>query len=156
MPRFGKRSNECKETLHHDLNLIHDTAIETIPVDYGIHNGGRLFKEQLKNFLSGKSRIDPRVSGNLEKAKHVIAEGIRSKAEASDIHISEKHKGKSLTWDKDHLIYVAGYLMGVADILYRQGRISHRLRWGGNWDMDGTIVIDQQFDDLPHLELYKP
>lgn len=156
MHKFGKRSQECKATLHEDWQVIHDTAIKTIPVDYGIHQGGRTYALQLEYFLTGKSRLDPRIPEQLAKAKHVIIPGVRDKAKASDIHISEKHRGKSLAWDKDHLIYVAGYLMATADLLFRQGKISHRLRWGGNWDMDGTIVIDQEFDDLPHLELFKP
>lgn len=152
---FGRSSQGEIDTLHPDYKLIHKTAIKTIPVDYGVHNGGRTFSLQLEYFLGGKSRLDPRKPGVLEKAKHVIYEG-REKAEASDIHVSGKHKGESLTWNKDHLIFVAAYLIAVADMLYAQGLISHRLRWGGNWDMDGTIVIDQEFDDLPHLEMYKP
>lgn len=39
MHKFGKRSQECKATLHEDWQVIHDTAIKTIPVDYGIHQG---------------------------------------------------------------------------------------------------------------------
>lgn len=152
---FGMVSRREIETLHPDYKLIHETAIKTIPVDYGVHDGGRTFDLQLEYFLNRKSRLDPRKPGVLAKAKHVIYEG-RKKAEASDVHVSGNHKGESLTWNKDHLIFVAAYLIAVADMLYAQGKISHRLRWGGNWDMDGIIVIDQEFDDLPHLEMYKP
>lgn len=27
------------------------------------------------------------------------------------------------------------------------------IRWGGNWDMDGEPVTDQNFQDLVHFEL---
>ena len=53
-------------------------------------------------------------------------------------------------------IFLGAYLMGVASVLYEKGLISHLLRWGGNWDNDGVILLDQNFDDLPHTELYKP
>ena len=46
----------------------------------------------------------------------------------------------------------AGYVLGVAERLLAEGLISHKLRWGGDWDMD-TVVTDQQFNDLGHFEL---
>jgi hypothetical protein len=27
------------------------------------------------------------------------------------------------------------------------------IRWGGNWDMDGEPITDQDFQDLVHFEL---
>lgn len=156
MPVFGTKSKEQIATLHKDLQLIHFTAIQMIRTDYGVHQGARTFEQQLEYFLDGKSKLDPRKPGVLKSAKHVVAPGMRDKAEASDFHISEKHNNETLTWNKDHLIHVAGYLMGVADVLFQMGKISHRLRWGGDWNMNGTIIIDQTFDDLPHVELYKP
>jgi len=42
--------------------------------------------------------------------------------------------------------------MGVAEILYLQGAIRHKLKWGGNWDMDMDFY-DSNFIDLPHFEL---
>jgi peptidoglycan L-alanyl-D-glutamate endopeptidase CwlK len=45
-------------------------------------------------------------------------------------------------------------VLGVAERLYNEGRISHRLRWGGDWDMD-TKVSDNDFDDLVHFELVR-
>ena len=110
---------------------------------------------QLAYFFAGKSQLDPRIPEQLKKAKHVIYKD-RLLSEATDIHISSKHKGLSLTWDVIHLTYVASYLIATADILYNIGVITHRLRWGGNWDMDSVIQLDQNFDDNPHLELYKP
>lgn len=156
MPTFGKKSNDELNTTHPDMQLIHKTAIKNIHVDYGIHQGGRSFEQQLEYFLNKKSKLDPRIPSKLLSAKHVIKEGLRDKAEATDIHISEKYKDENLAWNKDHLIYVAGYLMATADMLFSQGKITHKLRWGGNWSMDGVILLDQEFDDLPHFELYKP
>lgn len=149
---FGARSKAELATCHKDLQLIHNTAIKTIRIDYGIHEGGRGFKDQLDYFLNGKSKIDPRKPGSLEHAKHVIYQH-RSKSLATDIHIASRYNGKALTWQKESLIYVCSYLIATADRLLEQGKITHRLRWGYNWDMDHVIGLDHNFKDLPHLEL---
>jgi peptidoglycan L-alanyl-D-glutamate endopeptidase CwlK len=49
----------------------------------------------------------------------------------------------------------AGYVDLIARQLYQSKKITHLVRWGGDWDMDGRTV-DQTFHDLPHFELYKP
>lgn len=51
--------------------------------------------------------------------------------------------------------YFAGYVVGVADMLFEIGAIKHRIRWGGDWDMDNDLS-DNTFNDLVHFELYKP
>jgi peptidoglycan L-alanyl-D-glutamate endopeptidase CwlK len=49
----------------------------------------------------------------------------------------------------------AGHVMLIARQLYDAGKITHLVRWGGDWDMDGR-TRDQKFNDLPHFELYRP
>jgi len=44
------------------------------------------------------------------------------------------------------------YVLGVAEALLQQGVISHRVRWGGDWDGDKDTT-DQRFNDLVHFEL---
>ena len=55
--------------------------------------------------------------------------------------------------DRDRHHYFAGYVLGVAWGMYIQKEISHKVRWGGDWDMD-TKTKDNRFDDLVHFELY--
>jgi len=154
MFQFGERSDNCLQSVHEDLQLIHRTAIRTIRVDYGVHSGGRTIDEQLEAFLSGASQLDPRKPEHLAKAMHVITPD-RPKAMATDIHIAVSYQGKPLTWQKESLIYVQVYLIATADRLLEQGRISHRLMWGYNWDMDSIIGLDHDFKDLPHNQLVK-
>jgi peptidoglycan L-alanyl-D-glutamate endopeptidase CwlK len=40
-------------------------------------------------------------------------------------------------------------------MLFEIGAIKHRIRWGGDWDMDNDLS-DNTFNDLVHFELYKP
>jgi hypothetical protein len=46
------------------------------------------------------------------------------------------------------MCYLAGIIESVA------AELGYRVRWGGNWDGDGIIITDQNFDDLPHFELF--
>ena len=55
-------------------------------------------------------------------------------------------------WDNEHLSYLSGIIHAVSEMLLIEGKISHRIRWGGNFDMDGEI-LEQSFDDRPHFEL---
>ena len=145
---FGKRSEGHLAQMHVDLELILRESLRTCPIDFGIHESHRSYQKQLQYFLEGKSAIDPRKG---RKSKHMIW-----LSQAADIHISEKHKGKSLTWDQVHLAAVASWIQSTAVALYKQGRVIHIIRWGGNWDSDGVIALDHSLVDMPHVELISP
>ena len=146
--RFSTTSKRNLEQCHRDLKKIHEEAIKYCPVDYGINQGHRTYDKQLEYFLEGKSSIDPRTGA---RSKHM-----EFPSEATDIHVAESHAGDKLTWDKMHLTFIAGYLIALSHQLYKQGEICHVLRWGGNWDSDGVISLDQSLQDFPHFELIKP
>lgn len=65
-----------------------------------------------------------------------------------------------LRWtDKDGMEVFAKFVMDTARDLYNAGEISHLVRWGADWDMDGVRVDkdpDESFFDGPHFELFKP
>jgi peptidoglycan L-alanyl-D-glutamate endopeptidase CwlK len=46
----------------------------------------------------------------------------------------------------------AGYVLGIAEQLKAQGKMTYSIRWGGDWDSDKDLS-DQKFDDLVHFEL---
>jgi len=48
--------------------------------------------------------------------------------------------------------WFAGYVMGIAQRLKDEGKITHSIRYGGDWNCD-KIIGDQQFNDLVHFEL---
>ena len=144
---FGVRSEFHLSQMHEDLQLILRESIKSCPVDFGVHESHRSFEKQLEYFLDGKSKIDPRTG---RKSKHMIWP-----SHAADIHVSESHKGKSLTWDQVHLAAAASWIQATAVTLHKQGRVSHIIRWGGNWDSDGVIALDQSLVDMPHIELIK-
>lgn len=138
---FGHTSTLQKATCHQDLQLIVDTSIQITVVDFGISEGHRSKTLQLEYFQKGLSDKD----GITDPSKHNYMPSL-----ALDFYAFVNGKA---SYDPEHLSYLAGLFHGVAEMLLAQGKISHRLRWGGNWDQDGEILLDQEFDDRPHIEL---
>lgn len=141
MYQFGETSKQRLATCHKDLQMIMGLAIMVSKVDFGIAEGYRSLEKQMQYFREGKSKID----GVKVKGKHNYRPSL-----AVDIYPFVN--GKAL-WEDEHLSYLAGVIDSAAQTLLRDGSINHRIRWGGNWDMDGELLIDQSFDDRPHFEL---
>jgi peptidoglycan L-alanyl-D-glutamate endopeptidase CwlK len=58
----------------------------------------------------------------------------------------------SVSWKRDQLLYFAGYVQSRADQLRRIGVISHEIRLGADFNMDGDVTNDN-FKDEVHFEL---
>jgi len=155
--KLGKRSKRELATCHKDLQLIFLTAIASSKVDFGISEGHRPVEKQQGYYAIGRT-VD------LHRKPITNVDGVRKKGKhnhfpslAGDLYIwhSDKKVRRKIAYDKMHLAYVAGLIDAIAERLYKQGKISHKIRWGANWDSDGVIDYDQSFDDFPHFELIK-
>jgi|ETNmetMinimDraft_26_1059896.scaffolds.fasta_scaffold20528_6 peptidoglycan L-alanyl-D-glutamate endopeptidase CwlK len=140
MASFGVRSSRTLATCHNDLFLIMTRVVEIR--DCSIVEGARSEEKQLEYFHSDPQRSKlkwPESKHNITKARPL--------AEACDIVPWPEQYG-----DKPTMLFLAGVVMGVASDLLLRGIISHKLRWGGDWDRDMDIN-DQKFIDLWHFEL---
>lgn len=137
---FSNTSKDRLETCHADLQLIAMEAIKSSEVDFGIACGHRSIEDQQKAFKAGLSKLD----GVNKKSKHN-----HSPSMAFDIYAWVG----STSYNVHDLSYIAGVIQAVARRLKAEGKITHDIRWGGNWDQDGVIITDQTFQDLPHFEL---
>ena len=159
MSVFGSTSKKVLDTLHPDLVKILELAIKRSPVDFGLHAGARTVEKQQEYYDTGKSRVNPKAYPSEEdlakKGKHITIPGhpVYGLSRAVDLHVSEKHNGKSLAWDDTHLAMVAGVIVSCAKELLEKSEVTHKIRWGGDWSMDGVIALDQKLKDLPHFEL---
>ena len=143
---LGSNSLKKLRTCHADLQKIFKLAIKRTMVDFGISEGHRSLERQKELFDQGKSKID----GISRKGKHNYTPSL-----AVDIfayHPDRKTRAK-LAYDKMHLAYLGGIIQSCAEELFDKGEITHKIRWGANWDSDGVIDYDQSFDDYPHFEL---
>lgn len=121
-------------------------AITRSRIDFGISEGHRSLERQKQLFDEGKSKID----GIERKGKHN-----HDPSEAVDIFVyhPDPELRQELAYDTGSLCYIAGVVNSCAEELIEKEEITHSIRWGGNWDKDGVILKDQNFNDLPHFEI---
>lgn len=137
MPHYGTRSSNNLEESHKDLQLVFNEVIKHF--DNSIICGHRGQEAQDKAFNEGKSKV------KWPDSKHNQVPSMAVDAVPYPIDWN----------DRDRMRYFAGFVVGIASMMYDASIISHKVRWGGDWDKD-TQVNDQRFNDLPHFELYKP
>lgn len=144
MPKFGDVSKARLETCHKDIQTICNFVIKYF--DFSVLEGAREDARQFSLYLDKKSKLD----GVNQKSKHqvTVEEPLSYAVDVAPypIDFSDKHKAKA------RFFLMAGYFFMASEILFEHGLITHKLRWGGDWDSDKTFD-DQSFDDLPHMEL---
>lgn len=151
---FSEKSKRERDTCHPDLILVLDTAIQETRVDFGINQGHRSPEKQFEYYRKGRELKDGKwvVVGDIvttkdgyeNKGKHNIFP-----SRAFDVFAY----ADGIRWDDIHLSYLGGLILGVADRLLREGKITHRLTWGADWDNDGLLVYDHRLKDLPHFQI---
>lgn len=135
MPKFSMNSKRKLGTCHKDLQLIFNTVIKF--EDCTIIEGARSFERQVELVEQGMSKTFD--------SKHIPGDDGNSRA----VDVMKY----PIDWqDKERVILFAGKVLGVAQSLLDAGKISHNLRWGGDWDGDGN-VREHSFFDGPHFEL---
>lgn len=154
---FSQRSEAQIETLHRDLRKVLREAILWTPVDFGVSEGHRSVERQFALWQQGRKQLEDgswtvvgpvvtNIDGVSTKGKHNVFP-----SHAFDIF--GYAEGRDVAYDPEHIAAVAGVLLSTAERLYKTGAISHRLRWGADWDKDGLLVYDHRFVDRPHFEL---
>lgn len=150
MFKFGKRSLEKLETCHKDLQKIAKLSINRSMIDFGISEGHRSVARQKELFNSVPPRT--KIDGVKNKSKHNERPSMAFDIYAYHPDLETRRK---IDFDKIHLSYLGGVIVSCAKELYLRGEITHKVRWGANWNSDGIIDYDQNFDDYPHFELIK-
>ena len=152
MYTFGKKSLMAYNTLHKDLQLILDEVIAVY--DFSIICGIRTTEEQQSLFKAGKSKLD----GIARKSKHQGKIDDNGNLVSFAVDIMPYKKGTNAfsgkIKDKMRFYFLMGMVKISAKRLLEEGKITHTVRFGLDWDGD-DIFSDQSFDDLPHFELKK-
>jgi len=136
MNHYSEISSKRLETCHKDLRVLFAHVIQDY--DTTIVEGYRDAAAQNKAFAEGKSKLQ------YPQSKH---NKIPSWAVDAAPYVKDK-----IDWTRDQMLFFAGYVKACADQLYRIGTISHRIRLGADFDMDGDVHNDN-FRDEPHFEL---
>ena len=139
MPAFGPTSRARLATCHPDLQVIFNEVIKV--VDCTVICGHRNQEDQAAAFAADLSQVQ------WPNSKHNSKPSM-----AADVGPYTAQIG-NIEWEDIKAFCVfKGMVDMIARRLLDEGKITHRLRWGGDWDGDGRTT-DQKFNDLPHYEL---
>jgi peptidoglycan L-alanyl-D-glutamate endopeptidase CwlK len=136
MSSFSEASFTKLQTCHKDLQIIFEEVIKTW--DCIIICGNRGEEEQEEAFKKRASKL------HYPNSKHNSNPSLAADALPYPIDRSNMHR----------IILFAGKVLGIAQMLYEQGKISYRIRWGGDWNNNGNMN-DETFIDGEHFELIK-
>lgn len=142
MPEFSRISQERLDTCHIDLQVIFTEVIRR-GYDCSILCGYRSKIAQLEAFEGGYSQVE------YPNSKH-------NKSPSMAVDVSPYFPGlRGPDWNDLGAFYMfAGCVKCIADQLLAEGKITHHLRFGGDWDGD-CQTADQKHKDLPHFELIR-
>jgi len=117
---------------HWDFQIIIQKAIKITPIDFTVIESHRIKYIQDQYFKEGKSKV------KYPKGKHNTIP-----SNAIDV---VPYVNNAVSWNMAHCLVLAGVILTVAN------EMGIKIRWGGDWDMDGEPVTDQNFQDLVHYE----
>jgi len=133
--RFSTNSKIKLNSCHFDLQVIINEALAYGIMDISVIEGHRNKEKQDRYFSLGQSKV------KWPNSKH-------NKTQSDAVDVAPFVNGK-ISWNRLHCCVLAGIILASAE---RQGA---KIRWGGNWDMDGEPITDQAFQDLVHFERVK-
>jgi peptidoglycan L-alanyl-D-glutamate endopeptidase CwlK len=135
MPKFSQESFSKLSTCHPDLQCLFYEVIKNF--DCTIIEGYRNQADQEKDYAAGKTKL------HYPEGKHD-----RQPSTAVDV------MPYPVDWNNNHLsLWFGGYVMGIAQKLKDEGKMTHAIRWGGAWDGLGKLDTKAQLDDADHFEL---
>lgn len=139
MPKFSKSSQGRLNTCHVDLQVIFTRVLKRR--DCSVLCGHRGEEDQNGAYDAGYSKVQ------YPNSKHNLYPSMA-------VDVAPYFPGlKGPDWNDLGAFWMfASHVRDVAEDLLAEGKISHRLRFGGDWDGDGRTT-DQTFYDLPHFEL---
>lgn len=150
MPKFGKTSIDQLNTCHKDIQLILNELIKIY--DFTVLEGVRTVARQQQLFKEGKSKLD----GVKSKSNHQPRKDKEGNLVSFAADILPVAKGTNAFSGKEsdnrRFYTMMGMVKAISAKLLEDKKITHKVRFGLDWDGDDTYA-DQTFDDLPHFEL---
>lgn len=134
MTSYSSQSLLKLQTCHSDLQMIFKEVIKIY--DNTVIVGHRNEEDQNKAYEEGKSQ-KKWPNGNHNKLPSMAIDVAPYPIDWNDIN---------------RFYFLAGIVFGIAERLLIEGKISHRVRWGGDWDSDKDFK-DEKFRDFGHFEL---
>lgn len=135
MPNFSQVSKDRLSTCHPELQLLFSYVIQFY--DCTVVCGFRTKADQEKAFTDGLSKV------------HYPGTHSTKPSVAVDV---APYESTGIDWSKTQSAHFAGFVMGIAALLYKQGVMKHKIRSGADWNSDNNID-DTTFWDANHFEV---
>ncbi len=136
MPNFSAHSLSELATCHPELQLLFNEVIKYF--DCVVLQGHRNQEDKEKAFASGNTKLHY-PDGNHNKIPSM----------AADV------APWPLDWSNNNrFFWFAGFVMGVAERLLQEGKMTLKVRYGGDWNMNYNIDDEKGLRDLVHFELH--
>lgn len=135
MPKFSQRSFSKLTTCHRDLQILFYEVIKYY--DCTILEGYRNEVDQEAAFAKGNTKL------HFPHSKHNHQPSI-----AVDV-VPYPIPAWSKTMD---FIYFGGIVVGIAEMLFAQDKMTYKIRYGGDFNQNDRIT-DSSFLDSVHFEL---
>lgn len=141
MPKLSEKSRKLLSNAHPDLRKVFEEVIKYI--DFTVIETTRTEEQHNENVKNGVSKT------TWDKSKH------RPRLD---------NEGRMTSWAIDavpypidwnniaRFNYFAGFVMGTAERFLSIGKITHHIRWGGDWNKDND-PSNEKFYDAAHFEI---
>lgn len=136
MNKWSTSSKEQYVTIHKDLQVLADVVLQIH--DCSLLCGHRGKKPQNEAFYTGRSEL------KYPESKH-------NSNPSMAMDLAPYVKGQSY-WDREQVLFFAGMVIATAHMLYADGNMKHKIRFGGDWDSDNNFKEHKFFDGV-HFEL---
>ena len=137
MPHFSALSRDKLLTCHIDLQTLFNEVIKYF--DCSILVGYRGEADQNKAVLEKKSKL-----------KFPLSKHNSMLSMAVDAAPSPLPKWSNI----NDFVYFGGFVMGIAEKLLAEGKITHEIRYGADWNRNDRLS-DDSFQDCVHFEIYE-
>ena len=135
MPKFSQESFSKLSTCHPDLQALFYEVIKYY--DCTILEGYR-------------NQVNQEIAFNAGHSKLHYPDSCHNKQPAMAVDVSP-YPLNLVTVQLS--MWFGGYVMGIAQKLRDEGKMSHSVRWGGSWDGLGLLNTSHMLEDLVHFEL---
>lgn len=163
MPRWGRSSNKVIDTCDPRLRYILDEHIKTVDSSAvwgyrGEDDQNEMFRTNVSKvkYPNSKHNVKPSLAIDIVPYHPRLGKLWGGSAQLRDIVKEFNVKGshdkataKALAWVWQMYSVQHGSMMACAE------QIGQPLRGGMDWNRDGTVLIDQKFDDGAHFEIYE-
>jgi len=148
--RFGNRSARLLEQLDERLVKVLYETIAFSYIDFTVISTKRTILEQERLLREGNTRTLNSLHLNEPKSHAVDIAPIKFNS-----------SGRSfIPWDDLHYFYfLAGSILHSAQRIIHRENADWSVRWGGDWNMNRSFVVDdpkESLNDLVHFELCFP